>query len=74
MSLGKIAGALGTASAELRPRGLRFETLARMLEAALGALGLFVFYVIVRKAVTHGILEADEHRAERDARAARLAE
>lgn len=35
-----------------------------MLEVVFGALGLFVFYVVVRKAVTHGILDADEHRAE----------
>ncbi|WP_264674470.1 hypothetical protein [Nocardioides malaquae] len=44
-----------------------------MLELVFGVLGLFVFYVVVRKAVTHGILEADEHRAER-ARVSRLTE
>ena len=40
-----------------------------VLEVVFGVLGLVVFYGVVRKAVTHGILEADEHRAERERKA-----
>jgi hypothetical protein len=62
-----------TDSVQGRPRAFHLDTLSCVMEVVLFVLGLFVFYLILRKAVTHGILEADEHREAR-ARATRLEE